>query len=218
MEVQWPSEDLLASEKPNKNIGFPLVFQCFPYHCKSESWALLGGSWAPLGLYLEGLGRLLGSTWTLLGPTWGQLGRSWGQLGGNMVGLGTILGALGANLDALWATWTFQSFSWAALGGSGMCLGGPKELPWRSKAVSATQLGGPKPSAEPILEASSSLQCQFGDALLSLTAPLGGTRQLRNNPLMIRATRSKSSRPNPMDNQEDREKPLGNLVWHPRPC
>ena len=185
MEVQWPSEDLLASEKPSKNHGFPLVFLCFSYHCKSESWALLGGSWAPLGLNL-------GPTWALLGPTWGQLGRSWGQLGGNLGGLGTILGALGANLDALWATWTFQSFSWAALGGSWARLGGPKELSWRSKAVSATQLGGQKPSAEPILEASSSLRCQFGDALPSLTAPLGGTKQSRNNPPRIRATRSKS--------------------------
>ena len=82
----------------------------------------------------------------------------------------------------------FQSFSWLLL----EALGGPKELSWRSKAVSATQLGGPKPSAEPVLEASRSLRCQFGDALPSLTAPLGGTKQLRNNPLMIRATRSKS--------------------------
>ena len=152
-----------------------------------------------LGLYLEGLGRLLGSTWRVLGASWaqlgrswGQLGRSWGQLGGNLGGLGTILGALGANLDALWATWTFQSFSWAALGGSWARLGGPKELSWRSKAVSATQLGGQKPSAEPILEASSSFRCQVGDALPSLTAPLGGTKQSRNNPPRIRATRSKS--------------------------
>ena len=136
-------------------------------------------------LILERLGRLLGSTWALLGPTWGQLGRSWGQLGGNMGGLGTLLGAL-------WATWTFQSFSWAALGGSWARLGGPKELSWRSKAVSATQLGGQKPSAEPILEASSSLRCQVGDALRSLTAPLGGTKQSRKYPPRMRATRSKS--------------------------
>ena len=105
---------------------------------------------------------------------------------------GPSLGALGANLDALWATWTFQSFSWAALGGSWARLGGPKELSWQSKAVSATQLGGPKPSAGTVLEASRSLRCQFGDALPSLTAPLGGTKQSRNNPRRIRATRSKS--------------------------
>ena len=120
------------------------------------------------------------------------LGANLDALGGNLGGLGSIMGALGANLDALWATWTFQSFSWAALGDSWARLGGPKELSWRSKAVSATQLGGPKPSAEPILEASRSLRCQFGDALPSLTAPLGGTKQLRNNPPRIRATRSKS--------------------------
>ena len=181
MEVQWPSEDLLASEKPSKNCCFPLI--CFVFHNIAK---------VNLGLYLEGLGRLLGSTWAQLGRSWGQLGRSWGQLGGNLGGLGTILGALGANLDALWATWTFQSFSWAALGGSWARLGGPKELSWRSKAVSATQLGGQKPSAEPILEASSSLRCQVGDALPSLTAPLGGTKRSRNNPPRIRATRSKS--------------------------
>ena len=81
MEVQWPSEDLLASEKPSKNQGFPLVFLCFSYHCKIESWALLGGSWAPLGLYLEGLGRLLSSTWGQPGRRRDHLGRSWGQLG-----------------------------------------------------------------------------------------------------------------------------------------
>ena len=99
MEVQWPSEDLLASEKPSKNFDFPQVFLCFSYHCKSESWALLGGSWAPLGLYLEGLGRLLSLTWA-------QFERSCGLLGDN-------LGALGANLGA---TWSASGSSWALLG------------------------------------------------------------------------------------------------------
>ena len=145
------------------------------------SWALLGGSWAPLGLNLGALGANLGTTWALLGPTWGQHGRPRDHLGRSW-----------AHLGALWATWTFQSFSWAALGGSWARLGGPKELSWRSKAVSATQLGGQKPSAEPILEASSSLRCQVGDALPDLRAPLGGTKQSRKYPPRIRATRSKS--------------------------
>ena len=127
-------------------------------------------------LNLEGLGRLLGSTWALLGPTWGQLGRSWGQLGrprgqlgGNLGGLGAILGALWANLGVFWVTWAFQSISWAALGGFWARLGAPEDLSWRLKALSAAQIGGPKPSADPILEASSSLRCQ-----------IGGTQHLRN--------------------------------------
>ena len=142
---------------------------------------LFGNSW---GLFVS-----LIALGAILEVVFGGLGA---HLGAILGALGAILGALGAILGALWATWTFQSFSWAALGGSWARLGGPKELSWRSKAVSATQLGGPKPSAEPILEASSSLRCQFGDALPSLTAPLGGTKQSRNNPPRIRATRSKS--------------------------
>ena len=131
-----------------------------------------------LGLYLEGLGRLLGSTWRVLGASWTQLGRSWG--------------ALWVDLGALWITWAFQSVSWAALGGSWARLGGPEELSWRPKELSAAQLVLPKPSADPILEASSSLRCQVGDALPDLRAPLGGTKRSRNNPPRIRATRSKS--------------------------
>ena len=146
-----------------------------------STWKVLGASWAQLGLNLGALGANLGETWALLGPTWGQLGRPRNHLGRSWGQLGRTMGYM-----------DLPKLLLAALGGSGARLGGPRELSWRSKAVSATQLGGPKPSAEPILEASSSPRCQFGDALPSLTAPLGGTKQLRNNPLMIRATRSKS--------------------------
>ena len=162
-----------------------------------STWRVLGASWAQLGLNLGALGANLGETWALLGPTWGQpgrprdhLGRSWGQLG-------RTLGYMDLPKLLLGCSWRLLGASWRPQGAVLTVQSGP-----------ATQHGGPKPSAEPILEASSSLRCQFGDALLSLSAPLGGTKQLRNNPLMIRATGSKSSRPNPMENQEDSRRPL----------
>jgi len=133
------------------------------------------------GLLLKRLGRLLGSTWRVLGASWAQLGRSWGQLGRN-------LGALGANLGATWAA---SGPSWALLGrtlGQLGCILGclslskrSQQLNWRLKALRGANSGG--------LELS---QMAISRSVASLRAQLGGARQLRNNPLMIRATRSKS--------------------------
>ena len=142
MDVQWPSEDLLASEKPSRNIDFPMVFLCFSYNCKNESWALLGGSWAPLGLYLEGLGRLLGSTWALLGPTWGQpgrprdhLGRSWGQLG-------RTLGYLDLPKLLLGCSWRFLGASWRPKGAVLAVQSGLSNSTRRPKALRGANSGG----------------------------------------------------------------------------
>ena len=131
-----------------------MVFLCFSYHCKSESWALLGGSWAPLGLYLEGLGRLLGSTWA-------QLGRSWDQLGDN-------LGALGVNLGATWSasgpSWALWGPTWAHLelhGPSKASLGLLLKALGRVLEAPRSCLGGPKRSQQLNSEAQSPPRSQF---------------------------------------------------------
>ena len=157
MEVQGPSEDLLASEKPSKNFGFPLVFLCFSYHCKSESWALLGGSWAPLGLYLEGLGRLLGSTWALLGPTWALLGPTWGQPGRPRDHLGRSWGQLGRTLGymdlpklLLGCSWRLLGASWRPQGAVLTVQSGLSNSTWRPKALRGASSGGLELSQMPI--------------------------------------------------------------------
>ena len=113
----------------------------------------------------------------------------------------------------------------------------PKTSTWRSKAFQRPQLGGPEPFREPKLEAPSDPRTQLGspqrrkELKLELQSasesPIWRAKTFRDPNLeaqraskmqtkafaepnlpMIRATRSRSIRPNHMETQKGKEKPL----------